>query len=289
MGIAVIVAMVAALAPTTTQPQPTFCLPEGTDPADRSAIMRLYDVSSFDRTLNMITRPLDADAAGQLRAGVASGRPQVQLSAVVILAYAVKQDALPGGNATVGIARAIAPVAESCTDTVRLHARRVQWILRVKSVEDPAARAAFLAPLLNERGVDGVYYAYEAVDRLSELGSDGERVLASFVAEETKRSIDPEILGRARWALRKISLSRQVERSGPADAVAALVAAVHTPTHRRMESEFSRWVVEQLARRRPEADSQLRGLVRDDGLTDDVREAVRFALTDGSTLVRWAW
>lgn len=284
----------SAMTSIAAQVAPTFDLHPDTDPGDQSAIERLYDVASFDRRLNMITAPLRAGAVGQLQAGVESARPSVQLSALTLLGSAVEQDVLPGGEATARISQTVGTLADSkgcspSTDTVCLHARRVQWHLRVKALTAPANRAAFLTPLLNQVGADGVYYAYATVDYLADLGADGERVLSAFESEGAKRSIEPEIMGRAKLGLQKIALLRQVERAGPADAVSALAAAVYTPTNRQMDREFGKWVVGQLATHRPEAASQLRALVNDERVTDEVQVAARFALTDGATTIHWRW
>src|SRR5262245_25243926 len=240
----------------------TLCFHPDTDPADRSAILRLDHVTRFDRRLNILTRPLDAAVAGQLRAGVESGRPTVQRWALTLVATALAQDAVPE-EAIGDIARAATAVAESKEDSpasrdLRLYAQRVLWHLRVASDGEPADRAAFLAPYLEERGPDGPYLAYAAVDYLAETGADGERVLRSFIAESSKRSLDSEVVGRAELGVRKIELTRAVERVGPGEAVGILAAAARTETHRRMDCEFGIWVVGQLATRRPEAESELR-------------------------------
>lgn len=280
------------VAPIMAQVPPTLDFHRQTDPADRAEVARLYDVASFDRQLNMVTHGLGVEAVHQLVGGAESGRPLVQTSALVLLASAVAQDAIPAGKALDEVSSAVATVAEgkdasAAADQVRVHARRVQWLLRVNSLADPAARATLLTPLLEQKGADGVYYAYASVDYLADLGADGERVLRAFAAEGAKRSIDPEIMGRVQLGLQKISLLRQVERAAPADAVTALVAAVRTPTKRQMDREFGKWVIRQLAMHRPEAESELRALFDDDRVPDEVQVAARFALTDGATTIRW--
>jgi hypothetical protein len=284
----------SAGAPASSRPSSNFfCMPAETDPADRAAIIRLYDAAAFDRSVNMVTRRLDAEALHQLERGVESGRPAVQISALVLLASALPH-AIPRGEPTELIARAVAAiidgdVAPAAADSVRLHARRVQWHLRLRTMTDPEERAACLAPRLNQSGADGVYYAYASVDYLAGLGAEGERVLQAFVAEGAKRSIEPEILGRAELGLRKIELSRQLTRSGPAVAVQTLVAAAKTPTKRQMDREFGKWVVGLLAMRRPEADSELQALADDASVTDEVQIAARFALTDDAKTITWQW
>lgn len=279
-------------APASSQVELTLCMPPGTDPADRAAILRLYDAAAFDRRLNMFTRPLDADALQEFQRGLESGRPAVQISALVLLASALPQGAIPTGEPVEPIARAVAAVIEveaasATANSVRVHARRVQWHLQVRTMTDPGERAAVLAPRLNQAGADGVYYAYVSVDYLAALGAEGERVLRAFVAEGAKRSIEPEIMGRAELGLRKIELSRQLARSGPADAVRALVAAAKTPTQRQMDREFGTWAVGLLAAHRPEADSELRALADDASVTDEVQNAARFALTDDAKATPW--
>jgi len=282
-------------APWVTMHRPsTFDLPRETDPADRAEIIRLYDAAAIDRDLNIFTRRLDGDAVRQLQRGLEGGHPQVQISTLAILASAAAHGALPSGEPTQEISRAVAAVvagseASAAAETVRADARRVAWHLKLMSMRDPKDRAAFLAPLLNPTGSDGLYYAYESIDYLSELGAEGDRVLRAFVVEDTKRSIDSEIMGRARLGVRKIELSRQLERAGPGDAVRTLAAAARTPTKRQMDREFGKWVVGQLAKRRPEAESELRALVDDEQVTDDVRIVARFALSDEGKQIRWRW
>jgi hypothetical protein len=278
-------------APASSQVE-FFCMPPGTDPADRAAIIRLYDAAAFDRRLNMFTRFLDADALQEFQRGLESGRPAVQISALILLASALPQDAIPRGESEEMIARAVAAildkeVAGAASDSVRLYARRIQWHLGVRTMIDPGERAACLAPRLNQAGADGVYYAYVSVDYLAALGAEGERVLRAFVAEGAKRSIDSEIMGRAELGLRKLELSRQLAPSGPAAAVRALVAAAKTPTQRQMDREFGTWAVGLLAARRPEADSELRALADDASVTYEVQNAARFALTDDAKATPW--
>jgi len=157
------------------------------------------------------------------------------------------------------------------------------------STADPKQRAAVLAPLLEQRGPDGPYYAYAAIDYLAELGEAGETVLRGFIAEDAKRSIDPEIMGRAKLGVRKIELTRQVASVGPADVVQALSTAARTPTRRQMDREFAKWVVGELAKRRPEAESGLRLMIDDSRVTEDVQVAARLALTGSADNIRWRW
>jgi hypothetical protein len=192
------------------------------------------------------------------------GHPQVQISTLAILASAAAHGTLPSGEPTQEISRAVAAVvagseASAAAETVRADARRVAWHLKLMSMRDPKDRATFFAPLLNPTGSDGLYYAHESIDYLSELGAEGDRVLRAFVAEDTKRSIDSEIMGRARLGVRQ------------------------------MDREFGKWVVGQLAKRRPEAESELRALVDDEQVTDDVRIVARFALSDEGKQIHWRW
>ena len=262
------------------------------DPADRAEMMKLYDAAAFDRELNMLTRPLDAGAVAQLRRGMESGRPNVQVSALAILAIAVAQEALPAGEPAEGISAAVSSLAtgddpSASAASVRLHAQRLAWHMKVTSTMDPRERAAALAPLLEQRGADGPYYAYAAVDYLAELGPAGETILRGFVAEDEKRSIDPEIMGRAKLGVRKIELAREIESAGPADVVRTLATAARTPTRRQMDREFGKWVVGELAKHRPEAEAELRLMLADPQVTEDVQVAARLALTGKAKGIRW--
>jgi hypothetical protein len=260
-------------------------LAPGTDPADRAAIERLYDAASFDSRLNMVTRPLDAEAVRQLQEGIESGRPTVQTSALSLLAVALAQGAVPAGAPMDGVARAsdvVASVADSSpsAESVRLLARRVLWHVRVAGIAAPADRAEFLAPHLDRWGGDSLYYNYASVDYLAELGPDGQRALEAFIAEASKRSMNEETLGRAKLGVRKIGLAKGLSTAAPGDAVRMLAAAAHTPTRRQRDVEFGKWVVGQLAARRPEADSQLRALGADEGVPDEVRATATFVLSN---------
>lgn len=272
----------------------TFCVSPGVDPADRDQMRLLYYAASFDRRLNMITRPLDAATIGRFEDGLRGGHPPVQTSALVILASAVEQEALPPGEPARAVAREVAAIAAGAdpspaAELVRLHARRVLWHLSVRSIADAGDRAELLAPRLSEEGPDGPYYAYEAIDYLAELGASGGAVLRAFLEEGTRRSLDPDLVERARLALRKIELSERIPEMGRASAAAALAAAVHTPTRRQMDREFRIWVVEQLARLRPEADSRLRALADDDSAAEEIRLASEFALEGPPPQIRWRW
>ena len=287
-------AVQAAASPTAAGfEHSTICLSPEIDAADRIAIVRLHAAAHFDLRLNMVTLPLTAAEVQELALGARSGRPSVQVPALILLASAVSQNAVPRATRN-AIARAATPLVEAQDDstpaeTVRLYARRVLWHLRATEVGGTAPRADFLSTYLEERGQDGPYLAYGAVDYLAELGADGEGALLRLVAEGAKRSLDSELLERAQLALGKIQLSRAAAQASRADAVRLLARAARTTTRRRMDREFGVWIVGQLATRRPEADSVLRALGSDAGVTDEVQIAARFASDGGATSIRWRW
>lgn len=263
---------------------------------DTSTIAHLWELVGFDQDLGMVTRPTTQEGWKQLEGqGLSSPSAEVRRTSLAMIALMLEQQAIPPEVSSRVIAdavsRATAPTAATPAPPGDLgtYAARVVWNLRVRDAGNSAARASYLARSLEGQGDDAGYRAHAAIDYLAELGEDGARELRAFTAREAVRRLDPEVLARAKLALRKIELAARVPSLPHADAVALLLGYVRAPETHRMESESKRWAIGELARLRPQADGSLRALASDSTLDDDVRMAAAFALTQGATAVRWRW
>lgn len=267
------------------------------DAASEERMLQLRASVGYDGQLDEATkRPSDADFVA-LTAAAEGGPVVVRRAAASLIERLFAQRLIDESAKDLEridrMLGRIESISSAAPDDATLAAMldRIRWRITLARVKDPEAKAALLRSFVEDRRQDGVFYSYQSLSLLRDLGPSGERILRALDADSRRRDLGVEVVKRVNIGLECFQLDRQLRSSRTDDASTRLLIQRLEPLRQDQSAsaqEFGVWIVRRLQRFASADNVALRAIADDSSLAESVRHAAALGLTAGSPAERSA-
>lgn len=254
----------------------------------QSQILEIEDTIGIDIYSGIIGKPYSDHMIDVLLGALNNQYVDVKVRSLTMLAEVIKQLDVP----TVAMEQKVKPALDlfikghiSSTDEADIlliwRANRILWQIRIKEISDNKERLEFLKDNI-ENTTDGFYYSFEAMDYLTNTGSNKARkVLEDKLNEITKRSMPRDIIDKLMVSLDKIKVIQSLEPLNAHSKVKQLRDLIYKQKEEEgtFKRDFLIWLIRRLEKiDSPAAIQTLRDIWQDNTYKDDYRYEVQESL-----------
>ena len=248
----------------------------------QAGILELDNVIGIDIGTGIISKSYSDHMIDTLLGALNNQYPDVKHWSLTLLAEVIKQFDVP----KVTIVQAIKPAIDRLikdrigstekADIALVHvAKRVLWQVKFREISDDKKRLEFLKDNI-ENTLDGnFYYSFEALDWISEIGTDeAKNVLLKKLSESTKRSIPEDIIDKLNASLEKLEAIQVLKSLDPLGKAKRLKELISKQKKEKtfVKRELLIWMIRHLGQiDNPEAVVTLKDIWQDSTYQEDYR------------------